>query len=90
MKKFFYITFFSGLFIISTQTFASSPTDINYHSKGKTFAGKKYVIYTVRCSDGKKRKITAWNKRKKWCVGKASNRNCSNSQMKAAKKACKN
>ena len=71
---------------LSPVTYAAKPTDINYCKKGRTAFGKRYSTYTVRCSDGQKREITAWNKRKKWCVGKS--KNCSNDQLKAAKKAC--
>jgi len=65
---------------------AAQPTNINYSGKGTD-----YRLYTVRCSDGKKRMITSWRKKKdnKWCVGKAKKNKCSNSQLKAAKKACR-
>jgi hypothetical protein len=65
---------------------ASQPTDINYCAKGKTALGVAYSTYTVRCSDGKKREITAWNNRKKWCVGTSSN--CTEDQLKTAQQAC--
>lgn len=87
MKKMLY-AMFCGALVISAQIFAATPTDINYCSKGTTFTGAKYSIYTVRCSNGSKREITAWDNRKKWCVGNASKKNCSNDQLKAAKNAC--
>ncbi|MCP4699043.1 MAG: hypothetical protein GY862_19650 [Gammaproteobacteria bacterium] len=65
-----------------------TPTNIAYCKKGKTWTGKKYFTYTVRCSDGTKRTISAWKKKKQWCVGERQ-RNCSNSQMKTAARACK-
>lgn len=68
--------------------YAAQPTTINYSGKGTTFTGKKYRVYMVRCSDGKKRKITSWNKTN-WCVGKASTKKCGTSQLKAAATACK-
>ena len=64
-----------------------TPTNIQYCKKGATWSGKKYTTYTVRCSDGTKRTISAWNKRKKWCVGE-SEKKCSKSQLSAAKRAC--
>lgn len=86
MKKFRCFLIGCGMLFITTQVFAATPTDINYCSKGRTAFGSKYSTYTVRCSDGGKREITAWNNRKKWCVGKS--KNCTNDQLKAAKKAC--
>lgn len=65
-----------------------SPTNIQYCKKGKTFTGKQYRTYTVRCSDGTKRVISAWNNRKQWCVGEGK-KNCTTTQLKAAKKACR-
>lgn len=67
---------------------AATPKDINYAGKGSSFGGGKYYIYSVRCSDGSKRVISAWDNRKKWCVGKKK-KNCSKDQLQAAKKACK-
>ncbi|MCP4697596.1 MAG: hypothetical protein GY862_12210 [Gammaproteobacteria bacterium] len=81
-----------GLLALSMPAFAAQPTNINYAGKGVTFRGDKYRIYTVRCSNGTKRKITKWKKRKKkkpWCVGKASTKSCSKQQLKAAAKACR-
>jgi hypothetical protein len=71
---------------LSGQAWAATPTDINYCARGATALGAKYSTYTVRCSDGKKREITSWNQRKKWCVG--TSRRCTNDQLSAAKKAC--
>ena len=66
---------------------ACTPTNIQYCKKGSTWTGKKFTTYTVRCSDGTKRKISAWDGRKKWCVGE-SEKDCSKSQLEAAKRAC--
>ncbi|MCP4700846.1 MAG: hypothetical protein GY862_28930 [Gammaproteobacteria bacterium] len=68
--------------------FAARVKDIQRGAKKKTMFGEKYQIYRVRCSDGSKRTISAWNKRKKWCLGK-SKKKCSNDQLKTAKSACK-
>ncbi len=86
MKKLCYVFGCALLLVGGGQAHAATPTDINYCSKGSTAFGTKYSTYTVRCSDGGKREITAWNNRRKWCVGKS--RNCTNDQLKAAKKAC--
>ncbi|MDY6991209.1 MAG: hypothetical protein SVR94_01210 [Pseudomonadota bacterium] len=61
-------------------------TDLKYCKKGSRF-GKEYISYIVKCSNGKKRKITAWDNRKKWCIGMSYK--CYSSQMKAAAAACK-
>jgi hypothetical protein len=73
---------------LSLSVFAASPKDINYAGKGSSFGGGKYYIYSVRCSDGSKKVISAWDKRQKWCVGKKK-KNCSKDQLQAAKEACK-
>jgi hypothetical protein len=72
--------------LLSPISYAAKPTDINYCKKGRTTFGKRYSTYIVRCSDGQKREITAWDERQKWCVGQSDN--CTNDQLKAAKKAC--
>lgn len=69
--------------------YAATPTDIKYASKGSAMLGGDYLKYTVVCSDGKKREITAWDNRKKWCVGTSKSGDCSNDQLKTAKQACK-
>jgi hypothetical protein len=84
MKKL--LTMTVGL-MAALPVFAATPTDINYCSKGATAFGTTYSTYTVRCSDGAKREITAWDNRKTWCVG-SSKKDCTNDQLKAAKKAC--
>ena len=66
---------------------ACTPTNIQYCKKGSTWTGKKFTTYTVRCSDGTKRTISAWDGRDKWCVGESES-NCSKSQLEAAKRAC--
>ena len=82
-------TLLATVFALScTASFAAVPKNIKYASKGTALMGGKYYIYTVYCSDGKKRKISAWDKRKKWCTG-TGKKNCSNDQLKTAKKVCK-
>ncbi len=85
MKKLWFALSCSAVLCFSPVQ-ASQPTDINYCARGTTALGVKYSTYTVRCSDGKNREITSWNRRKKWCVG--TSRRCTNDQLKAAKMAC--
>lgn len=81
-------TLFSAVLIaLSFSASAASVTDIKYSSKGNAMLGGEYRIYTVSCSDGSSKKISAWEERKKWCIG-TSKRNCSNDQLKTAKRVC--
>lgn len=76
--------------LCGSSVYAAQPTNINYSGKGTTFGGESYRLYTVRCSNGKKYTITKWKERKnKWCVGKASEKSCGGSQLKAAQSACR-
>jgi hypothetical protein len=43
----------------------------------------------VKCSNGKKVEVTAWDNRRKWCVGDHTSKNCEKKQINAAKAACK-
>ena len=52
--------------------------------------GKAYAKDIVKCSNGKKAELTAWDNRKKWCVGDATSDICEKKQINAAKGACKN
>ncbi len=87
MKKMITIAGMVGVLCSATSSFAASPKDIKYASKQSNMLGGEYYIYNVICSDGKKREISAWNKRKEWCPG-TKRTNCSSDQLKAAKKVC--
>ena len=78
-----------ALLALSLNSFAAKPTSIVFDSNGSTEQGDAYANYLVKCSNGKKVPMTAWDNRKKWCVGEASTENCQKKQIKAAKKACK-
>jgi hypothetical protein len=77
-----------SLYTCSHISFAASPQDIRFSGKGNSLLGGAYHIYKVRCSDGSKRTISAWNDRKKWCAGNKKNQ-CTNDQLTTAKKVCK-
>ena len=79
----------SGLLALSANSFAAKPTSIVFDSNGKTADGTPFGQYSVKCSNGKAMPLTAWDDRKKWCVGEGSAENCQKKQIKAAKKACK-
>ncbi len=78
-----------SLLVLSTSALAAKPTSIVFDSTGTTADGTQYGSYSVKCSNGKKQPLTAWDNRKKWCVGDAASEECTKKQIKAAKKACK-
>jgi hypothetical protein len=78
-----------SLLVLSVSALAAKPTSIVFDSNGATADGTPYGSYQVKCSNGKKQPLTAWDNRKKWCVGDASSEACEKKQIKAAKKACK-
>ncbi|MBN7798294.1 hypothetical protein [Parahaliea mediterranea] len=76
------------LLIVSAGSFAAKPTSIVFKGNSETADGTPFAEYTVKCSNGKQMPLTAWDKRRKWCVGEASAENCEKKQIKAAKEAC--
>jgi hypothetical protein len=79
----------ASLLALSTTALAAKPTSIIFDSNGTTADGTPYSSYQVKCSNGKKMPLTAWDNRKKWCVGDETSQECEKKQIKAAKKACK-
>jgi hypothetical protein len=79
----------ASLLALSATALAAKPTSIIFDSNGTTADGTPYSSYQVKCSNGKKMPLTAWENRKKWCVGDATSQECEKKQIKAAKKACK-
>jgi uncharacterized protein YraI len=79
----------SALILFSAASLAARPTSIVFNSKAATGDGTAYSTYTVKCSNGKKAELTAWNNRGKWCVGDATSETCEKKQINAAKDACK-
>lgn len=86
-----YITLISATLLMAFAISASAakPTSITFQSDAKTAEGVEFASYVVKCSNGQSRPLTAWDQRKKWCVGSESVENCTKKQIKAAKKACK-
>lgn len=80
----------SSLLVLSTAALAAKPTSIVFDANGTKADGTPYASYLVKCSNGKEMPLTAWDDRKKWCVGDASSEDCAAKQIKAAKQACKN
>jgi len=79
----------AALILFSAGSLAAKPTSIVFDENGATADGTAYSTYTVKCSNGKKAELTAWNNRAKWCVGNATSETCEKKQINAAKDACK-
>jgi uncharacterized protein YraI len=77
------------LVVLSMSSFAAKPTSIVFDANATAGDGTAYAKYTVKCSNGKKAALTAWDNRGKWCVGDADSKNCEKKQINAAKVACK-
>ncbi len=76
------------LVVGSAAAFAAKPTSIVFLANGENAEGTPYSTYMVKCSNGKKMELTAWDNRRKWCVGDANSTRCEKKQIKAAKQAC--
>ena len=87
--KFLHLAIATLLLAAASTTFAAKPTSIVFEANGETADGIPFAQYAVKCSNGKKVQLTAWDNRRKWCVGKESTENCEKKQIKAAKAACK-
>lgn len=88
MNKFSRAALIAALMLASVEALAGKPVSITFESEGSATDGKPYALYSVKCSSGDSRPLTAWDNRKKWCVGKASEESCSAKQIRAAKDAC--
>ena len=88
MKKLLLVAATSACMTLSLQAFAAKPTSITFDSEGSTPDGTPYANYIVKCSNSERLPLTAWNKRKKWCIGRESLENCHKKQIKAARAAC--
>ena len=89
MQKPYQIAMATALLTFSLGAAAAKPASITFESEGSAPNGKDYALYTVKCTDGQTLPLTAWDGRKKWCVGKMSEEDCEKKQIRAAKKACR-
>ena len=81
----------AGLALITASggSYAAKPTSIVFEANDETAEGTPFAKYAVKCSNGKRKELTAWENRRKWCVGDVSSEQCERKQIKAAKAACK-
>lgn len=89
MKSMFKAAVAAACLSVSLGALAAKPTSITFESEGKAPDGQEYASYIVKCSDGQEKPLTAWDSRKRWCVGKVSQESCEKKQIRAAKTACK-
>lgn len=78
-----------SLVLASTAALAAKPTSIKYVEDVVIENDLIYSHYIVKCSNGQSADISAWDNRKKWCVGKGGQDDCSKKQIKTAKQVCK-
>lgn len=88
MKIIFQTVVAASCLTLAASAFAAKPTSITFESEATTADGQTYANYIVKCSDSRQQPLTAWDNRKKWCVGKDSQEDCQKKQIRAAKKAC--
>ena len=75
---------------LSLEVLAAKPAGISFKETKTNAEGTEYQLYSVKCSNGQQRDISAWNNRKLWCLGTAiEDDQCEKKQIKIAKKACK-
>lgn len=76
----------TALVLFSAGSFAARPTSIVFDSTARTPDGEFYGRYNVQCNDGRTVTLTAWDGRRKWCLGEGNS--CEKQQIRAAKSAC--
>jgi len=89
MQTFIKTLMVATLAAASASSFAARPTSVMYTGEGVNDDGLEYSSYAVKCTNGQRYPLTAWDNRRKWCVGESSADECHRKQIKAAKKACK-
>lgn len=89
MNKLMTLAVAATLTVAASTASAARPTGFVLLEKDTNAEGDRYSNYLVKCSNGTDARVTAWNNRKKWCIGEDSTENCNRKQMKAARKACK-
>ena len=78
----------AALLLISASSQAARPTSIVFESLAETGDGTPYALFSVNCNDGRSVRLTAWDSRRKWCVGDNESSDCARKQISAARTAC--
>ncbi len=78
----------AALTVVAGAAFAAKPTSIVYVQEVPV-DDEIYAQFTVKCSDGTEKSVSAWDNRKLWCQGIGTKEDCDKKQIAAAKKACK-
>ena len=73
---------------VSAGAFASKPVSIK-HVEDIVDGDNIYSHYIVTCSNGNTADISAWDDRKRWCIGKGGKDDCTRKQIKTVKKVCR-
>jgi len=79
------------LLLLSAGSHAARPTSIVFNTHAETEDGRPYARFTVKCNDGRSVPLTAWDGRRKWCIGDVRDigtLSCDKKQISAAKTAC--
>ena len=91
MNKVQTVTAAAALLMLSAGSQAARPTSIVFNINAETKDGQTYAQFTVTCNDGRSVPLTAWDGRRKWCVGEIAEvgtLSCDKKQISAAKTAC--
>lgn len=78
----------AALLLISASSHAARPTSIVFETLAETGEGTPYALFSVKCNDGRSVRLTAWENRRKWCVGDDASGDCARKQINAARTAC--
>ena len=78
----------TALLLVCASSHAARPTSIVFETLAETEHGTPYARFSVKCNDGRSVPLTAWDGRRKWCVGVSDSGGCEKRQISAAKTAC--
>jgi len=78
----------AALLLFSVGSQAAKPTSIVFETLAETGDGTPYALFSVKCNDGRSVRLTAWENRRKWCIGDNDSGDCARKQISAAKNAC--
>ena len=73
----------------SLAAYAAKPTSVKYVEDIVMPDDTIYQHYVVKCSNGNEVDVSAFDDKKKWCMGKGTQEECQKKQIKIAKLACR-